>query len=197
VAIWLRRVIVPRELRAMPGSVHPDQKTFDSTHTGSYFPCDDTSEFVFEDEAGVPSFGGSQDDGDAPAPYISSLTQWERRIAHAARLNLLLIATDVDPRDVVDVLRCDCPAPIVTWAPGELLVLPEVAHSGTLLLEDLSALALEDQRRLYGWLDASTGWMQVVSITSRSLLPAIQAGAFLEMLYYRLNIVCGVVARVT
>ena len=65
-----------------------------------------------------------------------------------------------------------------------------------MLLEDVSALTLEDQRRLYGWLDASTRWMQVVSITSRSLLPSIQEGAFLEMLYYRLNIICGEVARV-
>jgi DNA-binding NtrC family response regulator len=64
-----------------------------------------------------------------------------------------------------------------------------------LLLEDVSALTLEDQRRLYGWLDASSRWMQVVSITSRSLLPSIQEGAFLEMLYYRLNIICGEVAR--
>jgi hypothetical protein len=196
VAIWLRRLIIPRELRAVPGSGHPAQKTLASPHGTIYFPSEDPSELVFEDEETVPAFGASQE-RNAPAPYISSLTQWERRIAHAARLNLLLIATDVDRRDVVDVLRCDCPEPLITWRPGETLMLPPPTESGTLLLEDLSALPLDDQRRLYGWLDASTGWMQVVSITSRSLLPSIEAGAFLETLYYRLNIVCGVVARVT
>lgn len=181
-AIWIRRRIVPRELRA----AHPD----------IYFSCEDPSEVVFDDAAAEPTFGAGQEDGDRPAPYVSSLTQWERRLAHATRLNLLLIATDVNPRELLDALRWDCPEPIITWTPGEVLVLPANAQAGTLLLEDISALALEDQRRLYSWLDASTGWIQVVSITSRSLLPSIQEGAFLEMLYYRLNIICGEVARV-
>ena len=194
-AIWLRRRIVPRELRAAQGAAHPSEKTPASPHADIYFTCDEPSEAVFDDAAAEPAFGASQEDEDAPAPYVSSLTQWEWRIAHATRLNLLLIATDVDPREVLDTLRSDCPEPIMTWTPGEVLVLPANAQAGTLLLEDISALALEDQRRLCGWLDASTGWMQVVSITSRSLLPSIQAGAFLERLYYRLNIICGEVAR--
>jgi hypothetical protein len=188
VAIWIRRPIVPPELRA----AQPSPKT--SPDADIYFTCDDPSE-VFDDAAAAAAFGASQEDGSAPAPYVSSLTQWERRIAHAARLNLLLIATDVNPREVLDALRSDCPEPIMTWAPGEVLVLPANAQTGTLLLEDISALALEDQRRLHRWLDASTGWMQVVSITSRCLLPSIKAGAFLERLYYRLNIICGEVAR--
>lgn len=193
-AIWIRRLIGPRELRAAQGTADPSQKTLASPHADIYFTS--LPEVVFDDGEAEPAFGGSQEDGDTPAPYVSSLTQWERRLAHIARLNLLLIATDVDPREVLDALRSDCHQPITTWTPGEVLVLPATAQAGTLLLEDISALALEDQRRLYGWLDASTGWMQVVSITSRSLLPSIRAGAFLEVLYYRLNIVCGEVARV-
>ena len=181
-AIWIRRRFVNRELRA----VHPDIS----------FSCEDPSEVVFSDAARESAFGDGQEDEDRQSPYVSSLTRWERRLAHATRLNLLLIATDVDPRELLEALRWDCPEPVMTWAPGEVLILPANAQTGTLLLEDVSALTLEDQRRLYGWLETSTGWMQVVSITSRSLLPSIQEGAFLEMLYYRLNIICGEVARV-
>jgi hypothetical protein len=166
-----------------------------SPHADIYFPCEALPEVVFDDAATESAFGASQEDWTTPAPYVSSLRLWEWRVARMARLNLLLIATDVDPRKVLDALRSDCHEPITTWAPGEVLILPANAQAGTLLLEDISALALDDQRRLYGWLDARTGCMQVVSITSRSLLPSIQAGAFLETLYYRLNIVCGEVAR--
>ena len=178
-AIWERRRIDPRELR----TAHPDID----------FTCDDPPE-IFDDAAAERAFRAIQDDGDTPARYVSSLTRSERHLAHAARLNLLLIAADVDPRDVLDALRRDCPEPIITWTPGEVLALPANAHSGTLFLEDISALTLEDQRRLCGWLETSTA--QVVSITSRPLLPCIQAGAFLEMLYYRLNIISGEVVRV-
>ena len=181
-AIWIRRRIDPRELRA----AHPDIS----------FSCEDPSAIVFDAAPTEPAFGDVREDADRPASYVSSLTPWERRLAHATRLNLLLIATDVDPRELLEALRWDCPEPIMTWTPGEVLVLPANAHAGTLLLEDVSALTLDDQRRLYGWLEASTGWMQVVSITSRSLLPSIQEGTFLEILYYRLNIICGEVARV-
>jgi hypothetical protein len=181
VPIWIRRRVDPRELRA----AHPDIS----------FSCEHPSEIGFAAAATEPAFGHGQGDADR-SPYVSSLTPWERRLAHATRLNLLLIATDVDPREILEALRWDCPEPITTWTPGEVLVLPAIAQAGSLLLEDVSALTLDDQRRLYGWLEASTGWMQVVSITSRCLLPSIQAGAFLEMLYYRLNVICGEVARV-
>ena len=180
-AIWIRRRIDLRELRA----AHPDID----------FICDDPPE-IFDDAAAERAFGAIQDDGDTPARYVSSLTRSERHLAHAARLNLLLIAPDVDPRDVLDALRRDCPEPIITWTPGEVLALPANAHRGTLFLEDISALTLEDQRRLHEWLETSTGCTQVVSITSRPLLPFIEAGAFLEMLYYRLNVISGEVVRV-
>jgi hypothetical protein len=182
VAIWIRRRIDPRELRA----AHPDIS----------FSCEDPSEVVFDDAAAEPAFDDGQEDWNTPAPYVSSLRQWEWRVARMARLNLLLIARDVDPRKILDALRSDCHEPITTWTPGDVLVLPASARAGTLLLEDVSALTLEDQRSLYRWLEASTRRMQVVSITSRCLLPSIQDGAFLEMLYYRLNIICGEVARV-
>ena len=189
-AAWLRHLIVPADT----GATRPNRKTR-FPPADSSFPWDALPEIIFGEPAPGPAYNATPEDGVTPAPYVSSLTQSERHFAHAARLNLLLVATDVDPPEVLPALRWDCHEPMTTWTPGDVLVLPANAQGGTLLLEDISALALEDQRRLYGWLDTSPEWMQVVSITSRSLLPYIQAGAFLERLYYRLNIVCGEIAR--
>ena len=46
------------------------------------------------------------------------------------------------------------------------------------------------RRVLLDWLEAAAGRMQVVSTTPATLLPHVQAGAFIEQLYYRLNTVC-------
>ncbi len=40
------------------------------------------------------------------------------------------------------------------------------------------------------WLDRAPGRTQVVSTTPALLFPRVQAGAFIDRLYYRLNTVC-------
>ena len=57
-------------------------------------------------------------------------------------------------------------------------------------VDDITALGLDDQIRLLDWLGATDGRVQVISVTSRSVAPLIETGAFLSMLYYRLNVVC-------
>jgi hypothetical protein len=73
---------------------------------------------------------------------------------------------------------------------GEQLVLPPVARARTLILQDVGALTHADQHRLLDWLDRAAGRTQVVSMTPVSLWPHVQAGAFIDRLYYRLNTVC-------
>jgi transcriptional regulator of acetoin/glycerol metabolism len=73
---------------------------------------------------------------------------------------------------------------------GEPLVLPPVARARTLILQDVGALTHADQYRLLDWLDRAAGRTQVVSTTPASLWPRVQAGAFIDRLYYRLNTVC-------
>jgi len=43
---------------------------------------------------------------------------------------------------------------------------------------------------LLDWLDRAAGRTQVVSMTPASLWPRVQAGEFMDRLYYRLNTVC-------
>lgn len=74
--------------------------------------------------------------------------------------------------------------------PGAL-ALPDVRR-GTLLIENVTALTAAQQQALYAWLTdgpADGLPMQVISVATEPLLPAVQEGRFLEALYYRLNIV--------
>jgi hypothetical protein len=105
------------------------------------------------------------------------------------RVNLLLTGVDVVIKNVLQVLTPDLRNPVITWRQGERLVLPPVTKTGTLILYGVGTLAREDQRRLLEWTLAASR-TQVVSTTRTPLLPRVQAGAFLDTLYYRLNTVC-------
>jgi hypothetical protein len=112
------------------------------------------------------------------------------RLARAARLNLLVIHGNGVLEDLLEWLTLDLEKPIATWRTGERLVLPPVAGTRTMILQDVGALTHADQHRLLDWLDRARGRTQVVSTTAAPLLPRVQVGAFIERLYYRLNTVC-------
>ncbi len=124
----------------------------------------------------------------------------EWRLARAGRVNVLLTGMPrVNPlltgltgviRNVLERLLPDLHEPVISWCPGERLVLPPVARAGTLILHDVAALAYDDQLRVLEWLDRAEGRTQVVSTASSPLLPYVHAKAFDASLYYRLNTVC-------
>ena len=67
--------------------------------------------------------------------------------------------------------------------------LPTAPPAGTLVLRDVDELDCEQQQRLLRWLDEpQNDHMQVISLTARRLYELVQAGTFLEQLYYRLNV---------
>jgi transcriptional regulator of acetoin/glycerol metabolism len=106
------------------------------------------------------------------------------------RVNLLLIAADGVVRYVIESLLLDLQEPITRWKPGERLPLPAPSDGGTLVLHDVGSLTTDEQLRLLDWLERAAGRTQVVSTSSTPLLPRVDAGAFIDMLYYRLNTVC-------
>jgi transcriptional regulator of acetoin/glycerol metabolism len=112
------------------------------------------------------------------------------RLARAAGVNLLVVIPEGTNATLTDLLVSELVQPLVTWRPGERLVLPQAAQTGTLILRDVGALSLTDQRRLIDWLERAAGQTQVVSTTATPLMPLVQAGVFLARLYYRLNTVC-------
>jgi len=111
------------------------------------------------------------------------------RLARSAGVNLLIVVPE-RANGFADLLMAELATPVVAWRPGERLMLPQPAQTGTLLLHNVGALSLLDQRYLVEWLERAAGRTQVVSTTPTALLPLVQAGTFLARLYYRLNTVC-------
>lgn len=118
---------------------------------------------------------------------LSGLLGDDSDLVRAARVNLMLLGPDHVTRDVVDALSPRSRQPVIVAHPGEPLVLAPIDQVGTMILHDVGAFGLADQRRLLDWLDGAAGRTQVISTTSRPLLPLINAGAFFAALYYRLN----------
>jgi len=62
---------------------------------------------------------------------------------------------------------------------------------GTLILPELGALDADQQLQLLTWMEQGVhrGDVQIVSTTSRPMLPLLESGEFRAELYYRLNVV--------
>lgn len=71
--------------------------------------------------------------------------------------------------------------------PGPLHLPPDKA--GTLILNDVAALALADQIALYDWLAMGAGKLRVISFTAAPLAALVESGIFLEGLFHRLGAV--------
>jgi hypothetical protein len=109
--------------------------------------------------------------------------------------NLLLIGTGRVMQHILKLLLPVLDEPISTWRPGDLLILPSAAHAGTIILDGVSALTPDDQHRLLAWSDHAPRRTRVVSTAAASVFPLVEAGAFNDTLYYRLNVVCVDVAE--
>jgi transcriptional regulator of acetoin/glycerol metabolism len=105
------------------------------------------------------------------------------------RVNLLFTGADGAIRNVLETLLGNLQQPIASWSPGQPLVLPPADRTGTIVLHDVGALGIQDQIRLLEWLGISMGRTQVVSTSAFPLLPRVEAGTFIDNLYYRLNMV--------
>jgi DNA-binding NtrC family response regulator len=71
--------------------------------------------------------------------------------------------------------------------PGPLS-LPQDA-SGTLVLDDVGALSLDQQLSLFDWLGRWSSDLRVISVTAVPLRQLVEAGTFLEGLFHRLSAV--------
>lgn len=114
----------------------------------------------------------------------------ELRLVEQHRVNLLLMGQNDIVQPMVEALSARFHQPVGTWSPGERLVLPPAERTGTMVLNDVGSLGLQDQIQLLEWLGTASGRTQVVSTTPSPLLPRVQSGKFIDTLYYRLNTVC-------
>jgi hypothetical protein len=66
---------------------------------------------------------------------------------------------------------------------------PASLQRGPVVLRDVDFLTPEEQRMVLDWLDSTSNRIRVLSTASAPLLPLVEAGAFSDTLYYRLNTV--------
>ncbi len=112
------------------------------------------------------------------------------QLAENHRVNVLLMGTNDVVNRVLAALHESLPEPVAKWSPGEQFMLPAAEQVGTIVLNDVGALEIQDQIQLLEWLNTAQGRTQVVSTAPTLLLPRVKAGAFIDTLYYRLNTVC-------
>ena len=121
---------------------------------------------------------------------LEGLTDEEWRVVLTTRTNVLFIGRRVSAKRVVEALRSQVSDPIHVWRAGARLVLPPAEQAGTFVLPELGAMAHDDQRHLHDWLRVTSGRTRVISTARQPILPLLEAGTFLETLYYRLNVLC-------
>jgi hypothetical protein len=125
----------------------------------------------------------------------------ERAPAHSLRAecsvlpgtqpNILLIGKKAETDAAVSVLlHASDRAPVEMKSCHRLpLHLPASGSVKTVVLTDVGALSPQDQEILNEWLVCACGNIQVVTTNATPLVPLVRSGAFLEALYYRLNVV--------
>jgi len=116
------------------------------------------------------------------------LYQAEWQILRTGRPNVLIEGTVADTDAVLVLLQPYLAQPITWRRPGAPLVLAgDEPH--VLVLEQVTTLSLEDQSRLFEWLDHRRARIQVLSTTERPLYELVSRGLFDAALYYRLNVI--------
>jgi hypothetical protein len=133
------------------------------------------------------------------ADSVSQIREdWRQaRAAHAdllaigmPRVNVLVSGKDAVIENLLEALFPHLREPIGRWRPGEQLLLPPPVLIGTMIFQDIDGMPLDDQHHLADWLEGAAGRTQVVTTSATPLYPHVEAGRFLDSLYYRLNTVC-------
>jgi hypothetical protein len=133
----------------------------------------------------------------ASQPNTSAAPQSDERdipsdlkLAWVTGANVLLVGPAGRVEDLVALHLRDVTADLVIQCQDAPPPLPPASSPvGPVVLRDVDFLTPPEQRRLSEWLDSTTNRIQVVSTASAPLLPLVDAGAFNDALYYRLNTV--------
>src|SRR5262249_4151721 len=103
--------------------------------------------------------------------------------------HVLLVGNDASIRPALARLRQQLRPPTSPLRPPAPTSPPRVA-SGSLIVWDAGALRLDQQRHLLAWMTGAGARVQIISISESQLFPRVWQKAFLDDLYYRLNMVC-------
>ncbi|MGE3513355.1 MAG: hypothetical protein AB7N65_31230 [Vicinamibacterales bacterium] len=126
----------------------------------------------------------------APHPFdVETLlgVGWMRVQPPAARPNVLIECPQAEMAALIGRLRTLATEPMQTCVVSSQLTWP-ADRAVSLLLWDLSALAVSQQIGLYDWMTARAGDVHVIAVTSVPLAPMVERGRFLQALFSRLNV---------
>lgn len=107
--------------------------------------------------------------------------------------NALLIGSEARVNAAMAGLGPYLRGPLVEWHPRDVVEPPQEAV-GTLIVCGVDTLDLLQQQRFLAWLAGHAGDVQVISVAERPVFPLVVRAEFLEALYYRLNVLCLVIA---
>jgi Sigma-54 interaction domain len=125
--------------------------------------------------------------GHMPAQATSLLPAAELCVLREHRSNVMLVGSVASTESVLLALQPAFAAPVTSWQPGSRLALPSAG--GTLVLRNVPDLTPTEQSALFDWLDRDRRRTQVISTSTRPLMPLLEQGVFSDALYYRLNTV--------
>ena len=100
--------------------------------------------------------------------------------------NLLVRGEKSAAGATVVALTADFPPPLLAWNAASGNGLPAF-DCGTLVIHDVDGLDPAEQRVLLTWLERRTNRVRVITTATYDLFTLVQAGVFLDQLYYRLN----------
>jgi Sigma-54 interaction domain len=115
-----------------------------------------------------------------------SMDDWA--VVRRSRANVLVTGPRTATDAFLTALTPSLRLPIVGLMCDAPLRFP--GHGGTLILNDVDALAGHQQEALLEWINASVSTPRVISVTTTPLYPRVQADSFSTALYYRLNVIC-------
>lgn len=124
-------------------------------------------------------------------PSCPALDEWS--LLRTGRPNGLLIGSEVRVNAAMAGLCPYLRAPLVEWHPRAVVEPPQEAL-GTLIVCGVDTLDLVQQERFLAWLNTRAADVQVISVAERPVFPLVVREEFLEALYYRLNVLCLVMA---
>jgi len=109
-------------------------------------------------------------------------------ILRRSRPNVLVVASSADVDRVFELMYPFLRTPIVAWVPRETNEVPATSFR-TLVIRDVEALSGEQQENLVALICRVAEDIQIVSTSKSPIFPLVERAAFLDRLYYQLNVV--------
>jgi len=102
-------------------------------------------------------------------------------ILRIARPNVLILGPDYETRRTIEAIRPHLATPIATWETE--------TPFRTLVVEDVDRLTVTQQQRLFHLIIDRSDPIQIVATSQHDVFAAVESGAFMDRLYYQLNVI--------